>query len=72
MFLKEKPIKSQRHFWVLYSFADLPVEFVSYLYEDFIEDGADNEEESADEERNGKKSTGAVYTPAILSKFAFR
>ena len=32
-----KTIENQRHFWVLYSFADLPVEFVSYLYEDFIE-----------------------------------
>ena len=34
-----KTSESQRHFWVLYSFADLPVEFVSYLYEDFIEEG---------------------------------
>ena len=34
-----KTSNNQRHFWALYSFADLPVEFVSYLYEDFIKGG---------------------------------
>src|SRR6266487_6602478 len=29
-----KTSANQRHFWALYSFADLPVEFISYLYED--------------------------------------
>src|SRR6266540_2600083 len=33
-----KTSANQRHFWALYSFADLPVEFISYLYEDFIEE----------------------------------
>src|SRR5262249_38249267 len=35
-----KTIANQRLLWVLYSFAVLRVDFISYLYEDFIEEGS--------------------------------
>lgn len=44
----------QGSFWRLYSFDDLPVELVSNIYEEFIED---------------KKSDGIVYTPPFLVNF---
>lgn len=55
-FVEGKTYKKQTHFWKLYSFAHLPVEVISYLYEDFIE--------PLDE--NGKPQKTSVYTPHHL------
>ncbi len=55
-FVEGKTNNKQVHFWKLYSFAHLPVEVISYLYEDFIE--------PLDE--NGKPQKTSVYTPHHL------
>jgi len=44
----------QRTLWRLYSFDDLPVELISNIYEEFIDD---------------KKKSGIVYTPPFLVNF---
>jgi len=52
-FLKGDSTDDQLALWRLYSFEDLPVELISNIYEDFLEN----------------KSGGVVYTPPLLVDF---
>ena len=36
-FIEAKTHKSQRHFWELYTFEDIPVEIISYMYQNFVQ-----------------------------------
>jgi len=35
-FIEAKTYKGQMHFWELYTFEDIPVEIISYIYENFV------------------------------------
>ncbi len=35
-FIEAKTLVSQRHFWELYTFEDIPVEIISYMYQNFV------------------------------------
>lgn len=37
IFIEAKTIKSQMHFWSLYTFEDIPVEIISYMYQNFVQ-----------------------------------
>lgn len=36
IFIEAKTFKSQMHFWELYTFEDIPVEIISYMYQNFV------------------------------------
>jgi type I restriction-modification system DNA methylase subunit len=36
VFIEAKTLKSQLHFWTLYTFEDIPVEIISYIYQNFV------------------------------------
>lgn len=54
--IKDKTAIGQKHLWELYDFAYLPIELISHIYEDFLE-------------QEGKKASGVVYTPPYLVQF---
>lgn len=37
VFIEAKTRKSQMHFWSLYTFEDIPVEIISYMYQNFVQ-----------------------------------
>ncbi len=36
VFIEAKTLKRQLHFWTLYTFEDIPVEIISYIYQNFV------------------------------------
>lgn len=36
-FIGAKTLKNQLHFWTLYTFEDIPVEIISYMYQNFVQ-----------------------------------
>ena len=56
-FTKDKSSIGQLSLWRLYSFNYLPIELISHIYEDFLEDA------------EGRKDEGVVYTPPSLVQF---
>lgn len=36
LFIEAKTLKNQMHFWTLYTFEDIPVEIISYMYQNFV------------------------------------
>lgn len=36
LFIEAKTLKNQMHFWALYTFEDIPVEIISYMYQNFV------------------------------------
>ncbi len=55
LFVEGKMQGNQYAFWRLYSFEDLPVELISNIYEEFLDD-----------DLSKKKELGIVYTPPYL------
>lgn len=37
VFIGAKTLKNQLHFWTLYTFEDIPVEIISYMYQNFVQ-----------------------------------